>query len=197
MFLKGRSSNSRTSFNASIHSRSCSFRSQLLLLFNVLLLLITLPSRVSSSPTPSTSVNEQQKINDDAMNLQTNAAFMLDGPGSEEDFSSSASSSVQRPAFSSATGAAPSFLWYAQPRAHANQFLVSPLHDKDILVPKWFTRYSQDDLDDMDDDLSDRMLLKRSTFLRNTVSYPILKKRKQLTKPPMEVMNEIVNSIYL
>lgn len=198
MLFKRGSTHLRMPSNSSIYSRSPSFRSQFVLLINVVLLLFTLPTRVSSSPTPSTLANEQNKINDDTIASQTNAAFMLDAIASEEDLSSpSSSASVQRPLFTSAAAAAPSFLWYSQPRAHANQFLVSQIHDKDIFVPKWFTRYSTDDLDDMDDDLSNRILLKRSTFLRNTAAYPILKKRKQLNKPAMEVMNEIVNSIYL
>ena len=93
-------------------------------------------------------------------------------------------------------------IWYVQPRAHANQFLLSHLNENDGLLPQWFSRVHSasqtGDLSlDADDYLSSSLgLNKRSTFV-NQAGLSHLKKRKQLTKPPMEVMNEIVNSIYL
>jgi hypothetical protein len=91
--------------------------------------------------------------------------------------------------------------WFGQPRAHANQFLMSHVNDNEIIVPKWFTRFNNDDDDDDDVDVddyvpSDKSVNKRSSFY-SSGGYQTLKKRKQLGKPPMEVMNEIVNSIYL
>jgi hypothetical protein len=93
-----------------------------------------------------------------------------------------------------------SSLWFGQPRAHANQFLLSHVNDNEVIVPKWFTRFNNnDDDDDSDVDYyvpSDKFVNKRSSFYSGG-GYQTLKKRKQLGKPPMEVMNEIVNSIYL
>lgn len=76
----------------------------------------------------------------------------------------------------------PSF-WFGQPKSDAEQFLLSDQNDNQVIVPKWFTRSSNDDEDEQD------------LFVRKR--YVTMKKRKHLSKPPMEVMNEIVNSIYL
>ena len=81
-------------------------------------------------------------------------------------------------------------VWYAQPKSHANQFLLSHLNDNQVIVPKGFTR------SDDDDEEQDLLVARRALFASNG-AYASMKKRKQLTKPPMEVMNEIVNSIYL
>jgi hypothetical protein len=97
---------------------------------------------------------------------------------------------------SSSVHVQPSAHFYDQPRTHANQFLVSHANDNQIIVPKWFTRFNNDD-DDIDDYIpGDFLINKRSSFY-DAGGYQNLKKRKQLNKPPMEVMNEIVNSIYL
>ena len=108
------------------------------------------------------------------------------------------------------TLSASSPLWYVQPRAHASQFLVSNGNQNEITVPTWFTRlngYGQatdrfskddaDDADDDDDDLPSSVDFHRRSSSGQNGAYVNLKKRKQMTKPPMEVMNEIVNSIYL
>jgi hypothetical protein len=84
-------------------------------------------------------------------------------------------------------------IWYAQPRTHANQFLA--LNDNDIILPKWYSRLNSDD--DTDDDTPSSILVNKRAAYFNPSGHSAIKKRKQLTKPPMEVMNEIVNSIYL
>jgi len=124
-------------------------------------------------------------------------AFMYepnnDQKGSRGDSSLLSSSVDEQPI------AASSFL-YAQPRTHANQFLMSHVNDNQLIVPKWFTRFNTNNNDDDNDDddyvPSDILVNKRSS-VDNSGGYQNLKKRKQLSKPPMEVMNEIVNSIYL
>ena len=109
--------------------------------------------------------------------------------------SSLLSSTVQH----SLSGSSP--FWYAQPRTHANQFLMSHVNDNDIIVPKWFTRYNNDDQtndsDDIDDYVPSAMFFNSKRSTSGNGAFSNIKKRKQLTKPPMEVMNEIVNSIYL
>lgn len=77
-----------------------------------------------------------------------------------------------------------------QARAHANQFLMSHVNENHVIVPKQFTRFNDDDDDDYD-------LINKRSSIYNSGGYSHLKKRKQMAKPPMEVMNEIVNSIYL
>jgi hypothetical protein len=211
--------NRRTSFPGSSNSTSTllrmsstrprSFLSQLVLMINVIVLLITLVPCVSSSPTPMPMSHQDNNSNNHKM-ISGSSAFMLDPTTSDEDSSSSGSlpsSSVHRQVLSDL----PSSFRYAQPRSHANQFLMSYLNDdNDVLVPKWFTRFNNDDMngnddddddngndDDNDDDISRDIFLSRRSSYASNGGYPMLKKRKQITKPPMEVMNEIVNSIYL
>ena len=93
------------------------------------------------------------------------------------------SSAVVHPLPTAVNPPSPSF-WFGQPKSAAEQFLLSDQNDNEVIVPKWFTRLNNDE-DEQDQDL----------FVRKR--YVTMKKRKQLTKPPMEVMNEIVNSIYL
>jgi hypothetical protein len=115
-------------------------------------------------------------------------AFVYDPNDYQADSSLLSSSSVhdQSPFF------------YDQPRTQANQFLISHANDNHIIVPKWFTRFNNnDDDDDIDDYVPGNLLINKRSSFYNTGGYRNLKKRKQLTKPPMEVMNEIVNSIYL
>jgi hypothetical protein len=150
------------------------FFSQVLMTITVLILLVAYLPCISSSPTPSSIQPENNNNNKilmfDPIDYQT---------GLRED--SSSSSVHEQP------------LWYAQPRTNANQFLTP--NDNDMIVPKWYTRFNNDD--DIDDYIPSGLLVnKRSSFF-NTGGYSTLKKRKQLAKPPMEVMNEIVNSIYL
>ena len=79
-----------------------------------------------------------------------------------------------------------------QARTHANQFLMSHVNENQIIIPKQFTRFSDDD-----DDSQGDILINKRALIYNSGGYSHLKKRKQMAKPPMEVMNEIVNSIYL
>lgn len=130
---------------------------------------------VSSSPTPSASLEAIHTLNKNS-EPYTAGAHVQQEPSRERPF------------------AAPSSpVWFGQPRAHANQFLMSHIDDNEVLVPKWFTRLNQNDDNDGDDAAS---LHKRSPHFPPG-TYTTLKKRKQVAKPPMEVMNEIVNSIYL
>jgi hypothetical protein len=171
--------------SSSVSTRSHSFSSQFMMSMIIVILLIGFFPYVSSSPTPS-SIDHDNK-----MNYESNG-FML-GPSdykkiSTDDVSSLLSPTVQH----SLSDSLP--YWYSEPRARANQFLLSHNDDNEIIIPKWFARFYNDD--DVDDYVPSTMLFdKRSTS--NNGGYSNLKKRKQLTKPPMEVMNEIVNSIYL
>jgi hypothetical protein len=118
-------------------------------------------------------------------------AFMYepnnDQKGSREDSSLLSSSVNEQPI-------APSSFLYAQPRTHANQFLMSHVNDNQLIVPKWFTRFNTNNDDDY---VPSDILVNKRLSVDNSGGYQNLKKRKQLSKPPMEVMNEIVNSIYL
>ena len=180
------------------------FRSPYVISVTMLLLLLQCSPYVSSSPTPRTSVlsmnsdlnNPDEKINyesdgfrpqiNDYQRLPTGDSRILSRPNAKSQ-SESASN------------------WYVQPRAHANQFLTSHLDENDLLVPKWFTklnRYDQGadldlDLDDSDDYVPSLVGFHKRSPLPNQYGISHLKKRKQMNKPPMEVMNEIVNSIYL
>lgn len=69
---------------------------------------------------------------------------------------------------------------------------MSHVNENQIIVPKQFTRFNDDD-----DDSQDDVLINKRASIYNSGGYSHLKKRKQMAKPPMEVMNEIVNSIYL
>ena len=81
--------------------------------------------------------------------------------------------------------------WYIQPRTHANDFLYSTIDENDMNVGK-------SDHDDSDDQAPFMMFFnKRSAVFNHHGGFTSLKKRKPLNKAPMEVMNEIVNSIYL
>ncbi|CAF1168650.1 unnamed protein product [Adineta ricciae] len=147
-----------------------------------LVLFVAILPSVSSSPTPSSIPH--QSIN--TMN-ENSEALMYDSLASAP---SSPLASVHEQKISAPS----SSVWFGQPRMHANQFLMS--HANDVIVPKWFTQFSQDA--DSDDDYASSSVSfnKRSSFY-NAGGQQTLKKRKQLNKPPMEVMNEIVNSIYL
>ena len=186
--------------------RRRSFLSQFVMITNVILLLVAYSPCVSSSPTPAPAAVQ----GDSKQSIYDSNAFMLDPnayrPALPEHASPSdaAAAAVHRKPFAELPAAASSFR-FAQPRTQANQFLVSHAHDNQVIVPKWYTRLSnvadddddEDDLMDMDDYLSSAMLVNKRSSFTNTGGHPMLKKRKQLNKPPMEVMNEIVNSIYL
>jgi hypothetical protein len=151
----------------------------------VFVLLVAFVPCISSSPTPKSTAPENNNNN----MIYNSNAFVYDPNDYQADSSLLSSSSVhdQSPFF------------YDQPRTQANQFLISHANDNQIIVPKWFTRFNNnnDDDDDIDDYAPGNLLINKRSSFYNTGGYQNLKKRKQLTKPPMEVMNEIVNSIYL
>jgi hypothetical protein len=159
----------------------------------VFVLLIAFLPCISSSPTPSSF---QDETNNKNQIISDSNAFMYDPNdyqiGSRGDSSLLSSSVHDQPLLPSSS------FFYDQPRSHANQFLMSNINDNQIIVPKWFTRFNNnDDDDDIDDYIPSGILVNKRSSFYNSGGYQILKKRKQLTKPPMEVMNEIVNSIYL
>ncbi len=169
----------------SVSTNSRSFFSQFVMTTTIFVLLVAFLPCISSSPTPSSIADEnnnKNKIIYDSNDYQT---------GSSGDSSLLSSSVHDQPSSSS--------LFYDQPRTHANQFLMSHANDNQIIVPKWFTRFNDnnDDDDDIDDYVPSGLLVNKRSSFYNTGGYQNLKKRKQLSKPPMEVMNEIVNSIYL
>ena len=181
---------SKMSSSVSIEKRS--FLSQFVMSMAILILLLGFCPYVSSSPTPSTPtlMNHNNKVNYESNGLMFDPSD-YQAPSAED--SSLLSPTVQH----SLSGSTP--FWYT-PRAHANQFLMSHGNDNEVIVPKWYSRLNNDDQtsdDDLDDYVPSAMFLnKRSTSVNNG-GFSNIKKRKQLTKPPMEVMNEIVNSIYL
>ncbi len=175
----------KTSFmmSSSVSTRQHSFLSQFMISMTIVILLVGFCPYVSSSPTPtsSSSVDHNNKIN-----YQSNG-FIFD-PNDYQGTSAGDASLLSSPTVQhSLSGSSP--LWYIQSRTRANQFLLP--HDNEMIVPK----YHNDD-DDLDDYIPSTILFnKRSPS--NKGKFSNLKKRKQLSKPPMEVMNEIVNSIYL
>ncbi|CAM4744501.1 unnamed protein product [Rotaria magnacalcarata] len=173
-----------------------SFFTQFMMTITVSVILIGLLSCVSCSPTPlSNPIENTNNNNNNKITDESNGLFDQNGyqHGSQQD-SSSISSSLHEQSFA---GSSP--IWSAQPRAHANQFLMSHVNNNDAMVPKWFTQLNNndDDNDDIDDYAPSGISVNKRLSYYNVGGYPILNKRKQVTKPPMEVMNEIVNSIYL
>ena len=152
--------------------------------FVILLLLLACSTYVFSSPLTTENSNSNVR----RPNSDESTGFAFDTSDDQ----------ALGPVQQHSIGDAGSPIWYVQPRAHANQFLLSHLNENDRLLPKWFSRVHADNhASDADDYLSSSLgLNKRSNFV-NQAGLSHLKKRKQLTKPPMEVMNEIVNSIYL
>jgi hypothetical protein len=183
-------------FSSSVAIRRHSFLSQFLICMTLVILLIGFCPIVSSSPTSTN--NHKNKINYESNGFTFDAN---DDQATSADDASLLSPTVQH----SLSGSSP--LWYIQPRTRANQFLFSHTNENPIIVPKWYGKYHHDDQtndmnnnndDDTDDYVPSAMFFnKRSTTGNYNGGYSNLKKRKQITKPPMEVMNEIVNSIYL
>ncbi|CAF0862677.1 unnamed protein product [Adineta ricciae] len=169
--------------SSSVSTRGHPFLSRFIMSMTVVILLVGFCPYVSSSPTPPSNDQDKQ------INQQSNG-FILDADNSHQ--TPSLSSSVQEALSDSSP------TWYVQPRANAHEFLMSNLNDNEIIVSKRFTRFLYDDQvnDESDDDDVFIPSNKRSA-VGNKGTYSNLIKRKQLTKPPMEVMNEIVNSIYL
>jgi hypothetical protein len=172
--------------SSSISTRQHSFLSQLMMCMTVVILLVGFCSSVSSSPTPS-STGHHNKIN------YGSNGFMFD-PNDYHATSRGDASLLSPTVRHSLSGLSP--YWYIQPRARANQFLLSNLNDNEIIVPKWLPNDINND-DDLGDYIPSSMLSNKRSAMGNSGGYSNLKKRKQLSKPPMEVMNEIVNSIYL
>ncbi len=170
-------------FSSSVSTRQHSFLSQFMICMIIVILLIGFCPSASSSPTPS-SMDQNNKINYEPNGLIFDPN---DYQGTSGDDASLLSPTVQQ----SLSGSAP--FWYVQPRTRANQFLFS--HEKPIIVPKWLTNDDNDD--DLDDYVPSTMLFNKRATMGNNGGFSQLKKRKQLAKAPMEVMNEIVNSIYL
>ncbi|CAF0781106.1 unnamed protein product [Rotaria sordida] len=179
-----------------VHPRSLS--SQFIMIITVYALLIGFLPCISCSPTPLSNPiennNHNNNNNNDNKITYDSNALMFDPndyhPGSQHDSSSLSSSVHEQPFLGSS-------LWYSQPRAHANQFLMSHVNDNDIMVPKLFTQLNNNNDDDIDDYVPTGISVNKRYAIYNAGGNPNLSKRKQITKPPMEVMNEIVNSIYL
>jgi hypothetical protein len=175
--------------SSSIIIRRHSFLSQFLICMTLVILLVGFCPIVSSSPTPTTTNNHENKINYDESNGLT-----FD-PHNDQTTLADVASLLPPTVQHSRSGSSP--VWYVQPRTRANQFLVSHINENPIIVPKWYQKYHHDD-DDSDDYASSAIFSnKRSTPGNHNGRVSNIKKRKQITKPPMEVMNEIVNSIYL
>ena len=167
----------------------------------MLVVFLALSSSVDSSPLSIDSNKNPKSHQEQEQRMNYHSAGVTDD--SNADPLGSLSSSMRH-----ATGDSSVPIWYVQARAHANQFLSSHFNDIDPLATnKWWRKSHHDnqlsdynfDLDDTDDDLSSSSSVdfhKRSAFL-TPLGTSHLKKRKQMNKPPMEVMNEIVNSIYL
>ncbi len=177
--------------SVSINSRS--FFSQFVMTITVLILLVTFLPCISSSPTPLSIPAENNQNN---KMIYDSSAFMHDPNDYQTDLRGDSSflpSSVHNQPLSASS------FFYDQPRTHANQFLMSNVNDDQIIVPKWFTRFNNNNNnnDDIDDYVPSNLLINKRSSLYNPGGYQVLKKRKQIAKPPMEVMNEIVNSIYL
>ncbi len=169
-------------------SREHTFLSQFVMIMAIFILLIGFCPYVSSSPTPSSNIPNNK------INYESNG-FALD----PTDYQATGDSSLlSSPVQDSLSGSSP--IWYVQPRTHANQFLMSYANDHEVIVPKWFTRFHSDDQindDDLTNYVSPRLFSNKRSSSNNNGGYFSINQRKQLAKPPMEVMNEIVNSIYL
>jgi len=167
----------------SVSTNSRAFFSPFVMTITTFVLLVAFLPCISSSPTPASILDENNNKNKIIFNSNDYQT------GSSADSSLLSSSVHDQPSSS---------LFYDQPRTHANQFLMSHANDNQFIVPKWFTRFNDnDDDDDIDDYVPSGLLVNKRSSFYNTGGYQTLKKRKQLAKPPMEVMNEIVNSIYL
>ncbi|CAF0851046.1 unnamed protein product [Adineta steineri] len=172
--------------SSSVTTRERTFLSQFVMSMAIVILLVGFCPYVSSSPTPS-SIDHDNKMNYDSNGLTLNA----------NDYQTAGDSpSLLSPVQQSLSES------YIQPRAHANQFLMSNTDDNQVTVSKRFTRFnSNNPTNNNDDDLSDYlpygMLATKRSSPGNIGRFSNFNKRKQGTKPPMEVMNEIVNSIYL
>lgn len=166
-----------------VASRGRALLSPVVMSMTVVVLLVGFCPYVSSSPTPASYEQSNQ------VNYHRSNGLLLDAMGAPVDGDSPYfSSSVHQ----ASAGSPPS--WYVQPRAHANQFLMSSLDENQLVVPKQFTRFNDGDLDD---DADDYMPSHKRSAASGGSAFSNIHKRKQQAKPPMEVMNEIVNSIYL
>ncbi|CAF0938665.1 unnamed protein product [Rotaria sordida] len=177
---------------STVSTREHSFLSQFMMSIIIVILLIGSCPYVSSSPTFTDHNNK--------INYESNG-FMLN-PNNYQGVSAAGESSLLSPTVQHSFSPLLSSLRYTQPRTYANQFLMSHIDDNHVVIPKWsprFNNYDQtnDDHDDLDDYFPSAMLLNKRGKFNYKGKIPPVYKRKQLTKPPMEVLNEIVNSIYL
>lgn len=191
--LSKSSSRTHPKMSSSVSNRQHSFPSQFVMSMVIVICLVGFCPYVSSS---SPSVDQNNKVNYDSNGFMLDPTDYHGAPTGESSLS---------PAVRRLFSRSPS-VRYIQPRTRANQFLLSHIDDDEIVVPKWFIRYNNDQInniynDDDDDDLFDyvpsSMLFRKRSKVHNNGGFSQINKRKQGTKPPMEVMNEIVNSIYL
>lgn len=165
----------------------------------LVILLVGFCPIVFSSPAPPSSSSASDA--NDKINYQSNGFPFTpsDSQALAADDASSSAPTVQDSLLRSSP------IWYVQPRARANDFLLSHADDNEIVVPTWYRKSHDDDQpsDDNNDDDSDDYVPSAMFFNKRSIKnnhhggFSNIKKRKPLTKPPMEVMNEIVNSIYL
>ena len=144
----------------------------------IVVLLVGFSPIVFSSPTPSSSSSSASFFNRYSYDSNDDLSTLTDdlSPSTVQD------SLVQSSPY-----------WYIQPRTRANDFLFSNMDENEMHLVK------SDDDDDDDEQVPSPMILsnKRSVVFKHHGGFTTLKKRKHLNKAPMEVMNEIVNSIYL
>ncbi|CAF1223166.1 unnamed protein product [Rotaria magnacalcarata] len=191
------SSRTYPKMSSSISTRQHSFLSPFMMSMTIVILLVSVCPHVTTSPTSIDQNNE---------NKYESNGLILDSSNYQE-ASTGESSLLSSPTVQHLLSRRASWR-FTQPRTHANQFLMSRTNDNEVILPKWYTRLNNNDKtyninnnDDKDDDLDEylspnALFTKRSKYL-NTGKFSKLNKRKQVTKAPMEVMNEIVNSIYL
>ena len=92
---------------------------------------------------------------------------------------------------------------YVQPRTYANQFLTSNNIDDQVITPKWLIQLSNDDQiyndddNNFDDYISRITSLNSRSVLDNYRKFFNSNQYYHSKKTPLEMMNEIVNSIYL
>jgi len=175
------SSRTFSKMSSSVLPQQHSFLFQFVMSMAIVILFLGYCPSVSSSPTPSspTLIDHNNKIN-----YESNG-FMFD-PSDFQATSAGDSSLLSPTVQHSLSGSSP--FWYAQPRTHANQFLMSHLNDNEIIVPKWFTRYNNDDQtndirnndDDSDDYVPSAMFFNKRTTSGNG-GLSNLKKRKLLS----------------
>jgi len=140
------SSRTLTKMSSSVSPQQHSFSFYFVMSMAIVILFLGNCPSVSSSPTPSSpaSIDHNNKVN-----YESNG-YMFDS--SDYQAPSAGDSSLLSPTVQQSLSDSSPF-WYAQPRNHANQFLMSHVNDNDIIVPKCLTRYNTDDQTNNSDDL--------------------------------------------